>query len=162
MIYVAVLACIVYTTILSIPYALDLYRKHKTSMSFKESLDLSGVPVVTFYIGDRKLNFMLDSGSNNNIIDTEYLDIPHRKLEGATGTLSGMDGIVREISFIEFDFYYKKHKFTDVFQVTDMSNAFKKIKDNYGITIHGIVGSNFFSKYQFILDFKDLIAYAKK
>ena len=35
------------------------------------------------------------------------------------------------------------------------------VKEETGVTIHGILGNTFFEKYGFVIDFKDFIAYAK-
>ena len=42
---------------------------HPDAMSFQNSMDLAELPVVTFRQGDKKINFLLDTGSNNCIID---------------------------------------------------------------------------------------------
>ena len=39
-------------------------NKRKTGISFKESIDLTELPVITMYNGGQKLNFLLDTGSN--------------------------------------------------------------------------------------------------
>jgi hypothetical protein len=45
--------------------------------------------------------------------------------------------------------------------VVDLKDAFDNIKSEHGVTIYGILGSDFLSKYKYILDFKDNIAYIK-
>ena len=49
-------------------------KELNSRMSFKEALDLIELPIVTFYQGDKKLNFMLDSGSNLSIIDINAIN----------------------------------------------------------------------------------------
>ena len=39
-------------------------KEVNSRMSFKESLDVIELLIVTFYQGDKKRNFILDSGSN--------------------------------------------------------------------------------------------------
>ena len=49
-----------------------LYRnkvKEQTKISFKEGLDLTELPIVTFNQGDVKLHFLLDTGSNISFIN---------------------------------------------------------------------------------------------
>ena len=43
-------------------------------MSFREALDLVGLPIVTFYQGDKKLNFLLDTGANLSVINKAALE----------------------------------------------------------------------------------------
>ena len=57
--------------------------------------------------------------------------------------------------------YYKDQKFEEEFSITDLDGAFDIIKKENGVQIHGILGSKFFEKYKYILDFKELIAYIK-
>ena len=63
---------IILVTIIFIAYIVNKIEATKkeinSRMSFKEALDLIELPIVTFYQGDKKLNFMLDSGSNLSII----------------------------------------------------------------------------------------------
>ena len=42
-----------------------------------------------------------------------------------------------------------------------MSEAFKKIKDGNGATIHGLIGNSFMQKYKYVLDFDEMVAYSK-
>ena len=42
-----------------------------------------------------------------------------------------------------------------------MKEAFGNIKKETGVTIHGILGSDFFTRYKYVLDFDKLIFYKK-
>ena len=138
-------------------------KEINSRMSFKESLDLIELPIVTFYQGDKKLNFMLDSGSNLSIIDinaVNNLKLEYVKLNKVNSIL-GINGETRDAGFVNMKFYYKHLKFDYDFQYLDLSNVVNSLKQD-GITIHGILGNQFFTKYKYILDFNDLIAYSKK
>lgn len=138
-------------------------KELNSRMSFKEALDLIELPIVTFYQGDKKLNFMLDSGSNLSIIDinaVNNLKLEYKKLNKVNSIL-GINGETRDAGFVNMKFYYKHLKFDYDFQYLDLSNVVNSLKQD-GITIHGILGNQFFTKYKYILDFNDLIAYSKK
>ena len=138
-------------------------KEINSRMSFKESLDLIELPIVTFYQGDKKLNFMLDSGSNLSIIDinaVNNLKLEYVKLNKVNSIL-GINGETRDAGFVNMKFYYKHLKFDYDFQYLDLSNVVNSLKQD-GITIHGILGNQFFVKYKYIHDFNDLIAYSKK
>ena len=49
----------------------NIRKNNDRKMSFKESMDLAEMPVVTFYQGDKKFNFLLDTGSNYSHISKE-------------------------------------------------------------------------------------------
>jgi hypothetical protein len=42
-----------------------------------------------------------------------------------------------------------------------MKEAFGHMKQDTGVTLHGIIGSKFFNKFKYVLDFDELIAYSK-
>ena len=138
-------------------------KEINSRMSFKESLDLIELPIVTFYQGDKKLNFMLDSGSNLSIIDinaVNNLKLEYKKLNKVNSIL-GINGETRDAGFVNMKFSYKHINFDYDFQYLDLSNVVNSLKQD-GITIHGILGNQFFVKYKYVLDFNDLIAYSKK
>lgn len=130
-------------------------------MSFKESLDLADLPIITFYNNNKKINLLLDTGANLSIINKGVLpQYTHTEIEGS-GTTSGIDGVSREVSFASLNLYYGDKKFEETFQVLDMQSAIDKIKTTTGVTMMGILGNNFFKKYRYVLDFDKLIAYSK-
>ena len=138
-------------------------KEINSRMSFKESLDLIELPIVTFYQGNKKLNFMLDSGSNLSIIDinaVNNLKLEYVKLNKVNSIL-GINGETRDAGFVNMKFSYKHINFDYDFQYLDLSNVVNSLKQD-GVTIHGILGNQFFIKYKYVLDFNDLIAYSKK
>ena len=50
-------------------------KKNNSKISFKEAMDLAELPVVTFYNGDVKLNFLLDTGSNISYINKSIVEM---------------------------------------------------------------------------------------
>lgn len=140
---------------------------HPSAISFKESMDLTGLPIITFCQIDEKgnenrFNFLLDTGSNDNVIDSNVLkDIEHEKVD-YNGTLSGLDGIVNKVTACNISFFYKDREYPYFYLVKDMSAPFKTMKSDYGVTLHGILGSRFFNKFRYVLDFADLKVYNKE
>ena len=137
-------------------------RKNETKMSFMESMDLTGIPVVTFINNGKKFNFLLDTGANYSVINSSTLNDIKYTSSSMTSKLFGMEGNAQEVNFATINLEYKNNKFTDDFQVVDMGAAFDKVKQSSGVTVCGILGSEFFRKYKYILDFNNLIAYIKK
>ena len=52
--------------------------------------------------------------------------------------------------------------YSEDFQVLDIQNAIDQVKSESGVNMIGILGSEFFRKYKYILDFNELVAYSKK
>lgn len=130
-------------------------------MSFRETMDLTGLPIVTFKQGENKINFILDTGAAASLVDKKVLDfIKYTELEGNKKTF-GVDGNVHVMQQIGIVLSYKGKDYPEVFTVHDMSVSFGRMKSEYGVTIHGLLSSTFFERYKYILDFKELAAYSK-
>lgn len=140
-----------------------LLGKPKDSMSFMESMNLVNLPIVTFFQGDKRFNFLLDTGSNRSVIDKGVLkNIKHTITNNPDlSNIMGMDGILHQTQSCEITLYYKDKEYTYEYIVQDMKEAFASIKQSSGVTLHGIIGSSFFNKFKYVLDFDELIAYSK-
>lgn len=138
-------------------------QKKRVNMSFKEAMDLVELPVVTFYNGDKKLNFLLDTGSNISQINSSILPfLNHKKVEEKDMDITGIEGNKVNAKFCEMTITYKGQEFVDEFCIHDLDDAFAIVKEESGVQIHGILGSLFFQKYKYVFDFESLIAYSKK
>ena len=141
----------------------DYYKQKKyKSISFKEAMDLAELPIVTFYNKDKKLNFLLDTGSDFSHINKSALpSLEYKEINGNKNIISA-GGSTQSLGCCEMTVTYKNQKFVDKFYVSDLDKAFGVIKSETGVQIHGILGSKFFAKYKYILDFENLIAYSKR
>lgn len=137
-------------------------QKKREDMSFREAMDLVELPIVTFYNGDKKLNFLLDTGSDLSHINKSLLpSLKYREVEESKNFTS-IGGTSQSIGCCNMTITYKDKEFTDKFYTSDLDEAFGVIKAETGVQIHGILGSKFFAKYKYILDFDNLIAYSMK
>ena len=150
--------------ILIICYVIKI-RRRKDIMSLKESLDLTGIPIVTFTQENVKYNFLLDTGSDISYINSKIVDNSAIKYEATdyklTGFISAGGLSSSDIKIIDIPFEYKRTSFKESFAVLDLTESFAQIKEENGVTLHGILGNTFFTKYGYILDFKELKFYTK-
>jgi predicted aspartyl protease len=131
------------------------------AMSFKQGFDLTELPIITLYQGEHKLNLLLDTGSNNNIIDSKIVEsLEYTPIDTETNVY-GLDGIKKKSSMCNLSLFYKDKEYNHEFVIRDMSAVFGSIKESTGVTLHGLIGSLFFNKYKYVLDFDELIAYSK-
>ena len=134
-------------------------------MSLKESLDLTGIPIVTFTQENVKYNFLLDTGSDISYINSKIVDNSAIKYEATdykvAGFISAGGLSSSDIKIIDIPFEYKRTSFKESFAVLDLTESFSQIKEENGVTLHGILGNTFFTKYGYILDFKELKFYTK-
>lgn len=139
-----------------------LLGKPKDAIDFGTAMRLCELPVATFFQGDKSFNFLLDTGSNDSIIDSNVLkDIEH-KVTNKKSLLHGMEGHKKEVSDCIITLSFKGNDYTFDYLIQDMKQAFDSIKHETGVTLHGIIGSKFFNKFRYVLDFAELIAYSKK
>lgn len=160
MIVIIVLLCLIIIGI-TWRYFLKKEAVKNTALSFKEAMDLTNLPVVTFYHGRQKLNMLLDTGSTDNIISKEYLDKIYFTSTGEKRPLFGKEGNIVYDDVVSTTLSYSGLHFTIPVVAADMAEAFSIIKNESGVTIHGILGSNFFTRYRYVLDFDKLMFYKK-
>ena len=134
---------------------------NKSKVSFMEAYDLTGLPIVTFKQGKTKFNCLLDTGATKSVIVPTMLDVLKYAETDITGTVFGMEGNIVNTKYVNVEFKHKNKEYTEEFQVVDMSNAFDALKQDTGVTVHGIIGGSFFAKYGYVIDYKDFIAYSK-
>ena len=139
----------------------DIRKRNNSKISFKEAMDLVELPVVTFYNGDTKLNFLLDTGSNVSYINSSIIPLlVHEKTDKEMNTI-GIEGNKVSNQFCKMSVTYKNQVFEEEFSIADLDEAFSVVKQESGVQIHGILGSKFFERYKYVLDFKELTAYIK-
>lgn len=139
-----------------------LFNIRSGVMSFQSGMDLAELPVVTFYQGETKINFLLDTGSNNCVIDSNFLkNIEHTMCKEETN-LVGLDGNNNRNKICIINMSYKDKQYECPCIVQNLGKAFSAIKKSTGVTIHGMLGSKFFNKFKYVLDFDELIAYTKE
>lgn len=138
-------------------------NKNNNKISFKETMDLCDLPIVTFVNDNQKINFLLDTGASRSVLDENVLkekELKYMESEN-TGTVYGMEGNAVEVKYVNMDITYKDNVYNEWFQVVDMSKAFSAVKQESGVNLHGILSSTFFERYKYVLDFADLVFYTK-
>lgn len=141
-------------------------KKERSKMSFMEAFNLTEMTIVTLFNNGQKLNFLLDTGSND-----AYISKSASKIEGLSyeviqtdGThVTGSAGSCSSSEAIRIPLTYKNYTYTtDLFVLESLDESFKAIKESDGVQIHGILGTLFLQKHNFVLDFDELVAYKKK
>ena len=141
----------------------DYYKQmKKESISFREAMNLVELPIITFYNKEKKLNFLLDTGSDFSHINKSLLSALDYKEINEGMNIVGVGGSSQSLGCCAMTITYKNQEFIDKFYISDLDEAFGVIKVETGVQIHGILGSKFFAKYKYVLDFENLIAHFKK
>jgi hypothetical protein len=134
------------------------------AISFRQGFIPPKLPIVTFKQGDKDITFLIDSGSNRNVINKEALAfIEHEVIESKDKiTLSGLNASPTEVSLCSIKFSNDGKEYKQTFLVTDLSAPMKGIKEDHGLTVYGMLGSPFLEEYKVILDYDQMIAYSKQ
>lgn len=140
---------------------MEVRNRNNSRISFKESMDLTELPVATFNCNRKKLNFLLDTGSNLSYINSSILSLLDHEIIDRESSVIGFEGNEVSTGSCKIAVTYKKKNFEEEFNIADLDAAFKVVKQESGVQLHGILGSRFFEKYKYIIDFKNLIAYMK-
>ena len=161
--FIIILFLIVMGVLLSCwSYSKHKKSKNKATIPFKESVDLVGLPIVTFINNGQKLHFLLDTGSDDSFIVPSILDVLEitEKSSAPTPVITA-GGNMESLGYVVLNITYKNHTFTNTFKINPMEEVLKDAFGDKGIVVHGILGSIFFNKYNYILDFKELQATSK-
>lgn len=138
------------------------HNKSLLSFSFAKGFTSPNLPIATFYQDDKELNFIIDTGSDDNVINKGALQtIKHEKVEH-NGTLAGVGGVF-EVEACNISFQHDGENFTAKFIISDhLQQAFDDIRKAHGIPLHGMLGSKFLMQNNIVLDFNNMVAYNKK
>lgn len=152
--------CIVLIIGIIVNAVMDVRKSKKDKMSFRETMDLTGLPIVTFKQGDKKFNFILDTGAFSSIIDSRVLNNMEYTPLAGTSVGYGIDGKEHTMEQVGVVLTYKDKKYSDAFRVLDMSASFDSFKRDYGVNVHGLLSSSFFERYKYVLNYEELAAYS--
>lgn len=136
-------------------------KKKNSEISFREAMDLAELPVITFYNGDRKINFLLDTGSNISYLNKSIVSSLVVESTGEESNIIGIEGNKVNCKICKMIIRRKNQEFEEEFSIADLDKAFRIVKEESGVQMHGILGSRFFEKYKYVLDFKDYVAYVR-
>lgn len=132
------------------------------AISFSQGFLSPNIPIATLTQGDKELNFIIDTGSDRNVIDCSALEeLEYQKDENNKMHLTGLGG-TQEVEICKLTFTCDGKEYTSEFLVSDLKEAFDSIKKAHAIPIHGMLGSVFLRENNLILDFNNLVLYNKE
>jgi hypothetical protein len=84
--------CVTIFVALFVTFFEDLKKSNRKKISFKEALDLTELPVITFIGKEKKLNFLIDTGANNSILNesvAKKMKLEFKEFEGIETNTAG-------------------------------------------------------------------------
>ena len=122
-------------------------------------IPIIGLPLLIVKAQDKNLCFLLDTGSNINVLDRRVAKFFHLSAINTKQQQFGIDGSTQISDVVEFSFSLNEHEYTSSFSVLDLSNAFGKVEEESGIQIHGLLVCSFMEQHKWVLDFEKLCLY---
>ena len=89
-------------------------------ISFRETLDLTELPIVTFRNNDKKFNFLLDTGATNSVINKSALSDMVFNSTNKKDTIYGSDGNIEKVDIVSIDISYIDNIFYEDFYAKDL------------------------------------------
>lgn len=137
---------------------------HKTNsltrLSFADNMGRLKLPIVFLTNNGQSFNFLIDTGATLSVIDSNILDkLDYSKLD-IKGNAYGIDGNIVNVDYVAMTLSHGDTKFVEQFQVMRL-DAFDNLRETDNIDLAGILGGAFLKRYNFVVDYKELIAYTK-
>ncbi|MEA4981544.1 MAG: hypothetical protein VB066_02395 [Paludibacter sp.] len=129
----------------------------KFSFPMSHGLKKVGLPLIVTEINQHNLCFLLDTGSNKNLIDQRVFEFFKDHFEPVgNNSILGIDGNKSDVPIVKVNFIFNCISYSTVFSVFDLEKSFGTIEKETDIQIHGILGNEFFIENGWILDFDKL------
>lgn len=119
------------------------------------SMETTGLPTITLHADSKPFTFVIDTGSNSSVLDKKVVQelgktpevLPDHSIVGIAGTLGHVESVKQTFTN---DIFVFEHTFL----VSNLSALIDAIYEDGKIKIHGILGTDFLTKYRCHLDFK--------
>lgn len=131
----------------------ELFNKKKEVFKFDKYFAAARIPVITLYQNGKEFNFIVDTGSDNCILDKETLNRINYENVNMTMSLSGL-GTEQQATVCKTVF----SGYGVEFLVVDLSTAFEGYRKN-GFIVAGMIGVSFLHTFGFIIDFTKMEMY---
>ena len=136
------------------------------AISIAETMESLRLPLVIFNCGEKELAFVFDTGSDGSHINrsvVEELNLETFTVEPGEGKLSvvstgnGLREATNKMCVIRLSL--EDYNFRVECSVEELDQVFNFIKENDGIQLHGILGTNFLRANNWTIDFANNIVY---
>ena len=122
----------------------------------QQSLIQVGLPLLIVKAQAKNLCFLLDTGSNINVLDKRVAEFFRLPAGSTQHRQFGIDGTLQITDVVKLTFSLEEREYKADFSVMDLSSAFGKVEKESGIQIHGLLGCSFMEQQKWVLDFEKL------
>ena len=133
-------------------------NRNEHTIQFNQSLFLKEktIPVITFKLDNDKINLILDTGSELNIINEDYYKSHSEKfilVDSANNSINTVNGIILQKTYIVETTL--NDSINVRFNVMDITDMIDNIFYNQQMMTDGLLGIDFFYDNNAIIDFKN-------
>ena len=127
------------------------------NISIESIINCIKLPVLSVMVEDKKLYFILDTGSTCSVIDSNVVEY-FKDFVTPIGKyfINGIDGTKHKVEVIVLPFIIEGKMYEQRFCVKSLLEAFNDIEKECGIQVHGLLGTDFLLKNKCIIDFKSM------
>lgn len=130
-------------------------------IQFKKDYKRHSLPIVRLNFYGKTLNFLIDTGADVNVMNIKALmELPVSIPMKPAGNVTTGGGEVNAFN-ASMKFSYEKDFFDEEFSLLDMDAPFANVFNDNGIMLHGVLGSKFFNKYRWVIDFENMVIWTK-
>lgn len=127
---------------------------------FSYSITKTNLPLIPVEVGEHIMLFLIDTGATHSIIDesipSELDSVFINKIPNKTIQISGLEGIEKEGDIYELKFKIENKTFIQEFITNSLLSASTETMKYDKFQIHGILGTDFLLKNQWIIDFENI------
>lgn len=128
-------------------------RLWNRTIAFDEDYYKSNALILKCNQDGNPINFIIDTGSSVSAIDRCVIDKFYNIEKDDTTTVIGVDGVTEKVKLYEIRFKFKETDYYHTFVAKNLKKAFKPIEEKTGLVIHGILGTDFLEKNNFIINY---------
>lgn len=147
----------------------DLNRNNENTkewefFSFEDYFERTKTPMIIVHLYGKKCRFLLDSGAHQNCLDIQFLYTIKDKLKGKTiaegDKIQVGNGAIMDSYGMQVRFNIRNMEFNEDFLVSDLKGL-REFSNREGLNVTGILGSKFFDKHKWKIDFDKYIVWHK-
>ena len=133
------------------------YFNNIMKYSLSHGLTSIGLPTIPVEVNNKKLCFILDSGSTCSLIDSTVVEYFKDIVEPVGDyCISGIEGTKHKVDIVTLPFNFEGQIYKPKFCVKPLLDAFSSIEEESGIQVQGLLGTDFLLENKWIIDFKEL------
>lgn len=131
-------------------YKINILKERKKVFKYR----INKVPILKVRIDDKYFGMILDTGSNINVLNTQYITIPDDVVDSVESlAVIGIDSASKLQAKGTFTFHLADYEqeFCDEFYSKDLSSIEESLEDP--LPIIGLLGSKFFKDNHWTIDY---------